>query len=211
MKNWVMGGAKNAKVMDNLDYAIETGEYSSKISCYKTQLRVWGDNDTKGYMLDHQHCPEELQAELKDQGAWAVIDNARSVVQLLILIQTLQYNKLDQSIMATVEADFDLYSCAQGRATTDKYYKMFTSTVDTINANGGNAGLHPSVFKKYFQPLKDRAVEGTGKDLAELTAAEIDTIKTEATTAAKEAVQGEYLACLFLLLADDERYGPLKT
>ena len=47
--------------------------------------------------------------------------------------------------MATVEADFDLYSCAQGRATTDEYYKIFTSTVDTINANGGNAGLHPSV------------------------------------------------------------------
>ena len=71
--------------------------------------------------------------------------------------------------------------------------------------------LHPSVFKKYFQPLKDRAVEGTGKDLAELTAAEPKTIETETTTAAKEAAQGEYLTCLFLLLVDDERYGPLKT
>jgi len=83
--------------------------------------------------------------------------------------------------------------------------------VDTINANGGNAGLHSSVFKKYFQPLKDRAAEETGRDLTELTAAELETIKTEATTSAKEAAQGEYFACLFLLLADDERYGPLKT
>ena len=40
--------------------------------------------------------------------------------------------------MATVEADFDLYLCAQGDKTTYKYYRIFASTVDTINANGGN-------------------------------------------------------------------------
>ena len=50
--------------------------------------------------------------------------------------------------MTTVKTDFDLYSCAQGSVTTDKYYKTFMSTVDMINANGGNAGLHTSVFKK---------------------------------------------------------------
>ena len=71
-------------------------------------------------------------------------------MRLLVLIKDLQYNKSDKKrlIMATVEADFDLYLCAQGSVTTDEYYKTFTSTVDTINANGGNAGLHPSVFKK---------------------------------------------------------------
>ena len=30
---------------------------------------------------------------------------------------------------------------------TDAYYKVFTSTVDTINANGGMAGWHPKIFK----------------------------------------------------------------
>ena len=113
--------------------------------------------------------------------------------------------------MATVEADFDLYLCAQGRKMTDEYYKIFTSTVDTINANGGNAGLHPSVFKKYFEPLKERGVKETGMELVKLSEAELKKINEEATTNAKEAAQGEYLACLFLLLADDERYGPLKT
>ena len=83
--------------------------------------------------------------------------------------------------------------------------------MDTINANGGNAGLHHSVFKKYFQPLKDKAVEETGQDLAALAAAELETTETEATMNTKEAAQGEYFACLFLLLVDDERYGPLKT
>ena len=54
-------------------------------------------------------------------------------------------------------------------------------------------------------------MEETGRGLAKLTAAELETIKTEATTRAKEATQGEYLACLFLLLANDKRYDPLKT
>ena len=30
---------------------------------------------------------------------------------------------------------------------TDAYYKVFTSTVDTINVNGGMAGWHPKLFK----------------------------------------------------------------
>ena len=76
-------------------------------------------------------------------------------MRLLVLNRDLQYNKSDRKrlIMTTVVADFDLYLCVQGGKTTDEYYEIFTSTVDMINANGGNAGLHPSVFKKYFEPL----------------------------------------------------------
>ena len=65
-----------------------------------------------------------------------MINNARSVAQLLILIRDLKDNKSDlkRLIMATIEIDFDLYLCVQGGRTTDKYYKIFASTVDTINA-----------------------------------------------------------------------------
>ena len=85
-----------------------------------------------------------METELRNQEAWAKIDAARSVVDLLILIRDLQYNKTDRkrSIMATVQADFDLYTCSQNaNQSTDEFYKVFTSTVDTINANGGQAGL----------------------------------------------------------------------
>ena len=97
-------GKKNVEVMDDLDYAIETGEYSRKISRYETQLEVWGDDNTKGYTLVLQHCPEELQADLKNQEVWAAIDDARSVVRLIVLSRDLQYNKSDRkrSVMAII-------------------------------------------------------------------------------------------------------------
>ena len=95
--------------MDDLDYAIKIGEYSCKISRYKTQRKVWGDNDVKGYALVLQHCLEELQTELKNQEVWVVIDDARSIVSLIIMVSDLQYNKSDgeRSVMTNTEADFE--------------------------------------------------------------------------------------------------------
>ena len=54
-------------------------------------------------------------------------------------------------------------------------------------------------------------MEESGKELTALTPAELEAIKEETTLNAKEAAQGEHLVCMFLLLPDDERYGPLKT
>jgi len=79
--------------------------------------------------------------------------------------------------MATVKVDFDLYSCAQGGKIMDEYYKIFTSTVATINANGGNAGLHHSVFKEYFKPTKEKGLEESGKELTVLMPAKLEAIK----------------------------------
>ena len=80
-------GTKNVKVMDDLDYAVETGEYSCKISRCETQLEAWSDNNAKGYALVLQHCPDKLQAKLKNQEAWLAIDDVKSVVRLLVLIR----------------------------------------------------------------------------------------------------------------------------
>ena len=59
--NWATAGTHNVTVIDDINYAIETEEYSRKISCYKTHLEVLGDNAGKGYALVLQHCPKELQ------------------------------------------------------------------------------------------------------------------------------------------------------
>ena len=95
-----------------------------------------------------QHCPAELEAELKNQDAWGEVQETRSVVRLLTLIRDLQYNNTDRkrSIMTTAKADFKLFSgCQKKNQSTDVYYKVFTLTVNTINANEGMAGWHPKI------------------------------------------------------------------
>ena len=91
-----------------------TDEYKRKIASHEAQVDLCADNNAKGYSLVLQHCLGELETELRNQEAWAKIDAARSVVDLLILIRDLQYNKTDRkrSIMKAVQADFDLYTCS---------------------------------------------------------------------------------------------------
>ena len=93
--------------------------------------------------------------------------------------------------MATVDSDSDMYSYAQRGQSPDEYYKVFSSTVKTINANGGRAGLHPAVFKRHFVPMKEKGVEKTGKPLQDLTPAELAVVEDTATEATKEAATGE--------------------
>ena len=75
--------------------------------------------------------------------------------------------------MATVEADFDLYSCAQhGSQSTDAYYKVFPSTVDTINTNGGQAGLHPTRYQRHLEVAIAKDLVKSNTDPASLDNAE---------------------------------------
>ena len=60
-----------------------------------------------------------------------------------------------------------------------------------MNANRGNAGLHLSVFKTYFQPMEDKGVEELGKELTALTSGELKAIEEAVTLSAKKAAQGE--------------------
>jgi hypothetical protein len=113
--------------------------------------------------------------------------------------------------MATAEANFDLYLCAQRGQFLDEYYKFFAPMVETINANGGRTGLHSTMFKRHFVSMREKRAKKRGKKLKDLLATELTGIEEKATKGAKEAATGEYLTSLVLLLAGNERYGLLKT
>ena len=113
----------------------------------------------KGYYLVLQHCPTDLEAELRNQDSWKTAENARSIIAILILIWDLSFNKADRkrSIKATVEADADLYLGMQRPdQRTDEFYKTFTAQVDTIKANRGSPGFHNGVYNKHMLALWDR-------------------------------------------------------
>ena len=97
---------------------------------------------------------------------------------MLVFIRNLHYDKSDRKrlIMTTVEANFDLYWCAHHGRATDECYKIVVSFVDTINTNGGSAGLHSFVFKKYISPMKDKGMEKSQKDLSALTVDKLNVI-----------------------------------
>ena len=83
--------------------------------------------------------------------------------------------------------------------------------MDTINANGGQAGLHPSVYQRLLEIIIAKDLGNSNIDVASLDDAAKNALKKKHEKPARESSAGEYLACLFLLLADDNRFGPLET
>ena len=125
----------------------------------------------------------------------------------------LSFNKTDRkrSIMATMEADADLYlSMQRSDQNTDEFYKTFTAQVYTINANGGRAGFHNSVYNKHMLALWDRDLV-TADSLAAMSPAEKKALENRLQKEAMESSCEEYLTCLFLLLADKESFKPVAT
>ena len=111
-----------------------------------------------------QHFPDKLQAELKNHTMWEGIDDTRRVVSLLILTRTHNTTSWIENGASWQQSmvDFDVYLCVQRERTINKYYKIFTSTVETINTNGGNVELHLAVFKRHFTLIKDKGMENMG-------------------------------------------------
>jgi hypothetical protein len=111
-------------LIDNIDYNKTMNAYNRKMQRYESAVESWEENNLKDYSLVLQHCPAKLEAELWNQDAWTGVEDAKSVVEVRILIHDLQYNNTDikQSIMATVEADFNLYACVQNDGQTTGYY-----------------------------------------------------------------------------------------
>ena len=211
--NRMTSGKLNEPVDDDYDWSIETDSYKRSIIKYEANSDLWRDLNAQGHALVLQHCPDELETELRNQEAWAAIDAKRDVVALLVLIRDLQYNKTDRkrSIMATVEADFDLFSCSQEKnQSTDDYYKVFASCVDTINANGGQAGLHPAVFLRHQEAAIKKECDANNIDAVTLDVPAKEALIAKFEDQARESSSSEYLACLFLLLADNHRFKPLK-
>ena len=63
-------GTLNIAVMDDIDYSDEMDQQRSNKRKSESSAENWEENDTKGYNLVIQHCPAELEAELKNQNAW---------------------------------------------------------------------------------------------------------------------------------------------
>ena len=136
--DWITLGVVNIPMVGDIDYQATMDEYLSKNRKCENQLEKLDENNAKGYYLVLQHCTKNLEAELRNQDSRKTAEDARSVIKILFLIRDLSFNKMDRkrSIMATVEADADLYlSTQRADQSTDELYNTFTIQVETINVN----------------------------------------------------------------------------
>ena len=95
--------------------------------------------------------------------------------------------------MATVEAGADLYiGMQQPDQSTYKFYKTFTTQVDTINANIGSKWFHNGVYNKHMLALWDRDLV-TDDSLAVMSPAEKSALENCLLKEAMEISCKEYL------------------
>ena len=131
------------------------------------------------------------------------------MVALLKIIRDITHNKKErnESAMTITESNVELFTILQGSGDSlDEYYKVFKAQVDTIDAHGGNAGYHPVVYALHLTALLEK--KSTAKEAYDaMGETDKKAIQSKAIKSAKEA----YLACLFILVADNERYGGVKT
>ena len=113
-----------------------------------------------------------------------------------------------KSSMLIAENDSELYLKYQELTQiTNEFYKVFNTT---INTHVGKAGYHLQVYINHLVAIKDK-YGITVESLAAIDADDRLALKKKMEYTAMASSCKGYLACLFLLMADDGRYKPLKT
>ena len=198
----------NVLVLEDWEHGLAVEQYKADRKIYNKQVMAWKENKAKCYYLVLSHCPRALEHQLKNSTKWDETESNQDVVALLQMIRDITHNKKErkESVMAIVESDLELYTIAQDPGESlDEYYKVFLAQVDTIDAHGGNAGYHPVIYTAHMETTLQK--KGKTRDEYDAMDEESRTaIQSEVIKAAKEA----YLACLFIQLADDKRYGDVK-
>ena len=62
----MLGGTLNEPIKEDFDWSIETDGYKRQIARQEAQVGLLADNNAKGYLLVLQHCPDELETELRN-------------------------------------------------------------------------------------------------------------------------------------------------
>ena len=112
-----------------------------------------------------------------------------------------------QGTMVLVSSHSDLYTTVQEKCESlEDYYKAFIARKNTVNTHGAEAGRHKELYRSarekimtemkvdeiYMSNVNNRAVANK--------------IDLEASTKSRE----QFLACLFILMADKVEYKQVK-
>ena len=115
-----------------------------------------------------------------------------------------------QGVMALVEFHVDM-TCTHQKAseTLEEYFRIFMARISTVNAHGRNAGYHKVLYNKHLVAFKEeRGITVT--TLSCMSSDDERGLMKELDYTAMDSSCEEFNSCLLLLMADGERYNPLK-
>ena len=114
--------------------------------------------------------------------------------------------------MTLFQVHVDLFTTTQRpNESVEAYYKLFCMQRDKVNAHGGKAGFHKELYVK----AREKVMAERNRDETFMTnsagGANVLTAVTAIEKQARKVCCDQFLAALFLKMADDGRYEILKT
>eukprot|EP00957_Ditylum_brightwellii_P092859 7069188-Ditylum_brightwellii.AAC.1 len=181
-------------------YGCEIDKWSKNVKNVKNQK----NNCSCMFAIVLQHCPADLIQRLKSKDSWSTTNLEKDVIALARMIcdVTHAHNDTTQGTMAIVASNMTLYTTFMSKAETLVAFSCtFQANVDMINAHGGCAGRHPKLLDEHVEHLMSESGLDNNSNTDNLKKVILDT---------KCGACEEYLACLFILVADGGRYQGLK-
>jgi hypothetical protein len=180
---------------------METKIWELDYEKYYKKQSAWEDAEPRAFQLIFAHCHPLLDEKLAASSTWDTIKAGHKLVALLTLVRSFvhKHDEVKQGTMGFVEHTLQLHLGFQTKdmALSD-YYKQFKSNVEVINTHGGRAGYHPALFLQHRQAFAHK----NNKALVDLDADEKE--------ACLKASCEEYLAALFIRIANDGHYKAVK-
>ena len=164
----------------------------------------WTDNKTRVFAAIEIRCPDQLLEIVKGLTSYQATYVDRDVIAFLAMIRGVSHNQIEttQSTMSYVRGYVEMMSFGQeANWSSNKYYKLFTAQIETVEAHGGKPWHHPALIKEWVTTLETKYAEEDGS---------ASQFVEKAKKNAPEQAKKEFLACLFLLMSDDDRYKSLK-
>ena len=104
----------NTKLVDNAEWKLDLDLFMVVQKKYEKEQDAWIDNRARTYNLVLQHCPPDIEAELRNQSTWTSGKDEQNVVTLLLMIHYITHNMREskQGVMAIVECAVEMNTTA---------------------------------------------------------------------------------------------------
>ena len=114
--------------------------------------------------------------------------------------------------MALVQVHVDLFTTTQRpNESVEAYYKLFCARHDTVNAHGGEAWFHKELYAKSREKVMADRNRNETFMINTVGDANVLIAVTAIKKQARKVCCDQFIAALFLKMADDGRYEILKV